>query len=58
MDDISSELDKENSNLMLKYLIDNRVQSIMTSIDQAHFTNLDNVLMFHVEHNGEVSYVK
>ena len=58
MDDISSELDKENSNLMLKYLIDNRVQSIMTSIDQAHFTNPDNVLMFHVEHNGEVSYVK
>ncbi len=38
MDDISSELDKENANLMLKYLIDKSVQTIMTSIEKAHFS--------------------
>ena len=58
MDDISSELDKENANLMLKYLIDNSVQTIMTSIDFSHFSNHKDVFLFHVEHNGECSNVK
>ena len=58
MDDISSELDKENSNLMLKYLIDNSVQTIMTSIEKAHFSAHKDVFLFHVEHKGDTSYVK
>ena len=58
MDDISSELDKENSNLMLKYLINNSVQTIMTSIEKAHFSIQKDVFLFHVEHKGETSYVK
>ena len=58
MDDISSELDKENSNLMLKYLINNSVQTIMTSIEKAHFGTQKDVFLFHVEHKGETSYVK
>ena len=58
MDDISSELDKENANLMLKYLINNRVQTIMTSINFSHFANHNDVVLFHVEHNGECSNVK
>ena len=40
MDDISSELDKENANLMLKYLINNSVQTIMTSINFSHLVDL------------------
>tara|TARA_B100000886_G_scaffold1339_1_gene958 strand:- start:5883 stop:6968 length:1086 start_codon:yes stop_codon:yes gene_type:complete len=58
MDDISSELDKENANLMLKYLINNSVQTIMTSISSSHFSDHNEVFLFHVEHNGECSYVK
>ena len=58
MDDISSELDKENANLMLKYLINNSVQTIMTSINFSHFTEHNEVFLFHVEHNGEYSNVK
>ena len=58
MDDISSELDKENANLMLKYLINNSVQTIMTSISFSHFANHNDVVLFHVEHNGECSNVK
>ena len=58
MDDISSELDKENANLMLKYLIDNSVQTIMTSIEKAHFSTQKDVFLFHVEHKGDTSYVK
>ena len=58
MDDISSELDKENANLMLKYLINNSVQTIMTSINFSHFANHNDVVLFHVEHNGECSNVK
>ena len=58
MDDISSELDKENANLMLKYLIDNSVQTIMTSIEKAHFATQKDVFLFHVEHKGDTSYVK
>ena len=58
MDDISSELDKENANLMLKYLIDKSVQTIMTSINFSHYSNYKDVFLFHVEHNGECSNVK
>ena len=58
MDDISSELDKENANLMLKYLINNSVQTIMTSISFSHFIEHNEVFLFHVEHNGEHSNVK
>ncbi len=58
MDDISSELDKENANLMLKYLINNSVQTIMTSISFSHFIEHNEVFLFHVEHNGECSNVK
>ena len=58
MDDISSELDKENANLMLKYLINNSVQTIMTSISFSHFADHNDVALFHVEHNGECSNVK
>ena len=58
MDDISSELDKENANLMLKYLINNSVQTIMTSIGFSHFSDYNEVFLFHVEHNGECSSVK
>ena len=58
MDDISSELDKENANLMLKYLIDKRIQTIMTSIEKSHFETQKDVFLFHVEHKGEASHVK
>ena len=58
MDDISSELDKENANLMLKYLVNNSVQTIMTSIDFSHLSDHNEVFLFHVEHNGECSNVK
>jgi len=58
MDDISSELDKENANLMLKYLLNNSVQTIMTSISFSHFLDHNEVFLFHVEHNGECSNVK
>ena len=58
MDDISSELDKDNANLMLKYLLNNSVQTIMTSIGFSHFLDYNEVFLFHVEHNGECSNVK
>lgn len=58
MDDVSSELDKENANLMLKYLINNSVQTIMTSIGFSHFLDHNDIFLFHVEHNGECSHVK
>ena len=58
MDDISSELDKENANLMLKYLINNSVQTIMTSINPTYFKEHKDVFLFHVEHNKGCSYVK
>ena len=58
MDDISSELDKENANLVLKYLINNSVQTIMTSINFSHLVDLNDVVLFHVEHNGGCSNVK
>ena len=43
---------------MLKYLINNSVQTIMTSIEKAHFGIQKDVFLFHVEHKGETSYVK
>ena len=58
MDDISSELDKDNANLMLKYLINNSIQTIMTSIENNHFFNTDGVCMFHVEQIGDLSNVR
>jgi DNA replication and repair protein RecF len=58
MDDISSELDKDNANLMLKYLINNSIQTIMTSIENNHFSSTDVVCMFHVEQKGDLSNVR
>tara|TARA_Y100000748_G_scaffold302778_1_gene305990 strand:+ start:2464 stop:3552 length:1089 start_codon:yes stop_codon:yes gene_type:complete len=58
MDDISSELDDDNANLMLKYLIDNSIQTIMTSIENKRFLNNKDVIMFHVEQKGDKSNVR
>ena len=58
MDDISSELDKDNANLMLKYLISKRIQTVMTSIEKKRFSGEKDVFMFHVEQKGDKSYVK
>jgi len=58
MDDISSELDKDNANLMLKYLVNNNIQTVMTSIENNHFSNTDGVCMFHVEQKGDFSNVR
>jgi len=56
IDDISSELDKENLNLMLKYLHNNTMQSLVTLIDPKPITL--NKSLFHVEQNGGSSYVR
>ena len=53
MDDISSELDNDNCNLMLKYLLDNSIQTIMTSIENTRFINEKDIIMFHVEQKGD-----
>ena len=58
MDDISSELDNDNANLMLKYLINNSIQTIMTSIENKRFLNEKGVVMFHVEQKGDKSNVR
>ncbi len=58
MDDISSELDKDNANLMLKYLINKSVQTVMTSIEKKRFKNEKDVFMFHVEQKGDMSNVR
>ena len=58
MDDISSELDKDNANLMLKYLVNNNIQTVMTSIENNHFSNTAGVCMFHVEQKGDFSNVR
>ena len=58
MDDISSELDKDNANLMLKYLVNNNIQTVMTSIENNHFSNTGGVCMFHVEQKGDFSNVR
>ena len=56
IDDISSELDKENLETMLKYLDKNTMQSLITLIDK----NIINrtTQMFYVEQNGDRSYVR
>ena len=58
MDDISSELDKDNANLMLKYLISKNIQTIMTSIEKKRFSGEKDVFMFHVEQKGDKSNVR
>ena len=58
MDDISSELDKDNANLMLKYLISKGIQTVMTSIEKKRFSGEKDVFMFHVEQKGDKSNVR
>ncbi len=58
MDDISSELDNDNANLMLKYLLNNNIQTIMTSIENKRFLDEKDLTMFHVEQIGDKSNVK
>ena len=58
MDDISSELDKDNANLMLKYLISKSIQTVMTSIEKKRFSGEKDVFMFHVEQKGDKSNVR
>ena len=58
MDDISSELDKDNANLMLKYLLSKGIQTVMTSIEKKRFSGEKDVFMFHVEQKGDKSNVK
>ena len=58
MDDISSELDNDNCNLMLKYLLENSIQTIMTSIENTRFINEKDIIMFHVEQKGDKSNVR
>ena len=58
MDDISSELDNDNANLMLKYLLNNSIQTIMTSIENKRFLGEKDLTMFYVEQIGDKSNVK
>lgn len=58
MDDISSELDNDNANLMLKYLLNNNIQTIMTSIENKRFLDEKDLTMFYVEQIGDKSNVK
>ena len=58
MDDISSELDKDNANLMLKYLINKNIQTVMSSIEKKRFLGKEDVFMFHVEQKGDKSNVR
>ena len=58
MDDISSELDNDNANLMLKYLLNNNIQTIMTSIENKRFLDEKDLTMFYVEQTGDKSNVK
>ena len=58
MDDISSELDKDNANLMLKYLLSKGIQTVMTSIEKKRFSGEKDVFMFHVEQKGDKSNVR
>ena len=58
MDDISSELDKDNANLMLKYLRSKGIQTVMTSIEKKRFSGEEDVFMFHVEQKGDRSNVR
>ena len=56
IDDISSELDKENLDLMLKYLNKNTMQSLVTLIDPNPV--LSKKSLFYVEQNGGYSHVR
>jgi len=58
LDDISSELDSDNLKIMLKYLSEHTQQTLMTSITNTSFSNINELQMFHVEQNGETSYVR
>ena len=49
IDDFSSELDKENLDLMLEYLVENSMQVITTTIDPIKSDK--DVNLFHVEQN-------
>ena len=49
IDDICSELDKENQHLMLKYLNNMNTQAILTSIEKIALDPKFNVNLFHVE---------
>lgn len=58
IDDICSELDKENQYLMLKYLNNMNTQAILTSIEKIALDNKFNANLFHVEQKGDISNVK
>mgnify|MGYP000011446699 FL=1 len=58
IDDICSELDKENQYLMLKYLNNMNTQAILTSIEKIALDPKFNVNLFHVEQKGDISNVK
>ena len=49
IDDFSSELDKENLDLMLEYLVENSMQVITTTIDPIKSDK--DINLFHVEQN-------
>ena len=49
IDDFSSELDKENLDLMLEYLSENSMQVITTTIDPIKSDK--DINLFHVEQN-------
>ncbi|MBL6693493.1 MAG: DNA replication and repair protein RecF [SAR86 cluster bacterium] len=58
LDDISSELDSDNLKKMLKYLEEHTEQTLMTSITNTSFNDINDLQMFHVEQRGGVSYVR
>ena len=58
IDDICSELDKENQYLMLKYLNNMNTQAILTSIEKIASDSEFNINLFHVEQKGDISNVK
>ena len=53
LDDISSELDSDNLKIMLKYLLEHTQQTLMTSITNTAFSNINELQMFHVEQKEE-----
>ncbi len=52
IDDFCSELDKNNSDILIKYIMDLNLQCFITAIDKIEITNFynENTTMFHVEH--------
>ncbi len=58
LDDVFSELDRKNSHKMLEYLVDMRMQKIITGFDPSCFSTVskENCAMFHVEH-GQISLI-